>query len=189
MANDIIDKYSDVWGDDPRRLLDEYTYQPTLTRKLDALDPGGLTTGLLHEIVLWKLNRYPAVSEDLILQLRTVGAVRPREHRKSKAILTQLLQSQGIALAMASTVLRFLNPAAFQIIDDRAFRIVCPGERKYPTKPAKINDMYLDNCAEIYFDYLDKLHALASDRLPFSSADRILYMLDIKLGNRIGDAS
>jgi len=38
----------------------------------------------------------------------------------------------------------------------------------------------------MYFDYLDELRKVASEKLPFELADRILYQLDIELGNKIG---
>ena len=38
-----------------------------------------------------------------------------------------------------------------------------------------------------YFAYLDKLHKISDSSLPFEEADRILYLLDIKKGNKIGD--
>lgn len=97
-----------------------------------------------------------------------------------------MLKSPEIALPMASTILRFLNPSVFQIIDDRVYRIVRPKKPKYPAKPQKVNERYLTSSSEIYFEYLDELHKRSSAKLPFEKADRILYELDIKLGNKIG---
>lgn len=87
---------------------------------------------------------------------------------------------------MASTIFRFLNPDVFQIIDDRAFRVVC-SNKKIPTKPLQVTEKYLEKSCEVYFDYIDQLHEICNDTLPFKEADRILYLLDIKLGNKIGD--
>jgi len=88
---------------------------------------------------------------------------------------------------MASTILRFINPSVFQIIDDRAYRVLFDGEAKYPTKPVKITDKYINTSIDIYFKYLNELHRVCSEELPFEFADRILYKLDIQLGNKIGD--
>jgi hypothetical protein len=87
---------------------------------------------------------------------------------------------------MASTILRFLNPQTFQIIDDRSYRVLCPKKPKYPSKPPTLNDYYVDTSVELYCEYLDELHRVASKNLPFDLADRILYRLDILLGNAIG---
>jgi hypothetical protein len=183
----IVERYKHVWGDEPQSLLDEYTYQPELTRKLDVLQASDLNTETFYEIVLWKLNRFPQLEEGLLDSLKALANLKPKEHRKAAPQLRSLLACPGIALPMASTVLRFLNPEVFQIIDDRVYRIVQPGKARYPTKPAKLSENYLNASASIYFDYLDVLHDLSCAALPFSDADRILYQLDIKLGNRIGD--
>jgi hypothetical protein len=183
----IIAKYKDIWQEDPRTLLKEYSYQPTLTKQLDVLSPGELTRETLYEIVLWKLNRFPQVKPELLDNLKTLSGLKAKEHRQASTELKSLLSSPGIALPMASTILRFLNPRVFQIIDDRVYRIVSPGKAKYPAKPLKLNEKYLKTSESIYFGYLDELQALACETLPFESADRILYQLDIKLGNKIGD--
>ncbi len=61
---------------------------------------------------------------------------------------------------MASTILGFLNPSVFQIIDDRVYRVVHPSKAKYPVKPQKVHERYLTTSADIYFEYLDELHML-----------------------------
>jgi hypothetical protein len=187
--NNIIDRYQAIWGDNPLQLLDKYSYQVELTKKLDSLNPADLDIEMLYEIVLWKLNRFPRIDSALLGELRKVADIAPKSHRQSQAVLRRLLQTPGIALPMASTILRFLNPGAFQIIDDRVYRIVCPGKAKYPAKPQNASERFLVSSETIYFDYLDMLHQLASDKLPFAHADRVLYELDIALGNKIGDVS
>lgn len=183
---DLISKYKEVWGDNPKKLLGEYDYQNELTAKLDTLKPEDLDIKTFYEIVLWKLNRFPSIQDNLLEDLKKVATLKPKQHRDAKPVLHKMLKSPGIALPMASTILRFLNPSAFQIIDDRVYRVVHPGKAKYPAKPQKLNERYLSTSSDIYFDYLDELHKLSSPKLPFEQADRILYQLDIKLGNKIG---
>lgn len=184
--NDIISKYKEVWGDDPRKLLDEYNYQSKLTMKLDTLKPEELDIKTFYEIVLWKLNRFPYIQDGLLDELKKVGTLKATQHREARPVLHKMLKSPGIALPMASTILRFLNPSVFQIIDDRVYRVVYPGKAKYPAKPQKVNERYFTTSSDIYFEYLDELHKLSSSKLPFEKVDRILYELDIKLGNKIG---
>lgn len=183
----IVNQFEHVWGGNPRSLLDEYRYQPDLTRKLDDLQPSELNTEIFYEIVLWKLNRFPRLEAGLLDSIREVAGLEPKEHRKAERQLRSLLQCPGIALPMASTLLRFMRPTVFQIIDDRVYRIVHPGKSKYPTKPSQLSEHYLSKSVAIYFDYLDALHENSCAELPFYEADRILYQLDINLGNRIGD--
>lgn len=176
-----------IWGNDPRSLLADFRYQPELTQKLDLLRPEDLTTKVFYEIVLWKLNRFPKLELGLIDSLKAASTFQPKEHRKASTQLRTLLQCPGIGLPMASTVLRFVNPNVFQIIDDRVYRIIHPGKAKYPVKPLEVTEKYLTTSESIYFDYLDELHSQSCAQLPFAEIDRILYQLDIKLGNKIGD--
>jgi hypothetical protein len=184
--SEFINKYETQWGTNPASLMGQYEYNPDLTAKLDKLDLEGLNREQLYEIVLWKLNRFPVISDELIGQLKSLGRYKNGEHRNAEALLRDLLQCRGIALPMASTILRFANPEVFQIIDDRAFRVLTDGIGSYPTKPQLITEGYLKKSCEIYFDYLDRLCELKGETFPFKNMDRILYQLDIKLGNSIG---
>ncbi len=184
--NRFIETYQGIWGDNPLALLDEYDYHPTLTAELDALDSVEFNHELFYKIVLWKLSRFPDITDTLMAELKNVAAIPAKEHEKARNTLTALLKTPGIALPMASTVLRFLNPDTFQIIDDRAYRVLMPDAPKYPAKPRNITQGYLDRSVTLYFNYLSRLHEVATDTLPFAMADRILYQLDIKLGNKIG---
>ncbi|NMY91842.1 hypothetical protein SAMN05216279_115100 [Pseudomonas oryzihabitans] len=185
---DFIKRHEDAWGDNPLGLLEDYEYQPELTKKLDELDSTQLNEQTLLEIVLWKLNRYPQLDTSLLEELKAVGRLKAKQHRDAKDLLGRLLLSAGVRLPMASTILRFVNPDVFQIIDERAFRMLRPGCENYPDKPVvkKRLTAYVEMSSAIYFDYLDAIHEVASDRLPFRQADRILYQLDIKRGNKIG---
>jgi len=185
-VSDFIEEYNEIWGDNPADLLDDYDYHLELTKELDDLDPEEFNHETFYKIVLWKLSRFPYISEELISRLKDISSIEPKKHEESRDIIKDLLRTSGIALPMASTILRFLNPKAFQIIDDRAYRVLLPDEPKYPTKPQKITEGYLNKSIDIYFNYLDRIHEISSEKLPFESADRILYLLDIKLGNKIG---
>jgi hypothetical protein len=168
-------------------VLSEYAIYPALTDKLDTLKARGFDRETLYEIVLWKLGRFPELEDSLIEDLKSVDKLRPKQHRKARELISRLLRTPGIGLPMASAVLRFLNPQTFQIIDDRSYRVLCPRKPKYPSKPRALNDHFVNTSVEIYCEYLDELHRVASKNLPFDLADRILYRLDILLGNSIGD--
>ena len=184
---DFIEKYSDVWGDDPTSLMRDYNYLPEQTSELDNMDINLFDREKLYEIILWKLNRFPEISNELIDKLKKLSELNKGEHRQAKKTIEELLKSKGVALPMASTILRFMNPSVFQIIDDRVFRILFPEKKKYSPKPSKVTNGYLENTINLYYEYIEKLHALSSFKLPFEQADRIIYQLDIVLGNKIGD--
>lgn len=185
--NAFLQEHKEFWGNSPTSLLKEYEFQPVLTAELDLIKPIDLEIETIYKIVLWKLDRFPQITYEQVKKLKGLSRLNPKEHKKAKELLEDLLKTTGIALPMASTILRFVNPKVFQIIDDRAYRVAFPNATKrYPNKPIKITDGYLANSTKIYFEYLDKLHLISSDKLPFHLADRILYQLDKKMGNKIG---
>jgi hypothetical protein len=171
-------------------LLRAYKYQPQLTEKLDGLTAEDFTDQTIYEVVLWKVDRFPLLTEDLLRQvngLKDIKALNAEHEQRAHSAVRSLLSTKGIQLPMASTILRFRNPSVFQIIDERAYRIVCDGEPNYPSKPYKISNGYLQTCIDIYFSYLAKLKELAVRlQLDFSKLDRVLYQLDIELGNTLG---
>jgi hypothetical protein len=173
---DLIKKYSHIWDSNPRALLEDYKYQPTLSERLDKVKCEPLNREALYEIVLWKLNRFPQIDDALISEVNEARKILSGKHRQAESLLGKLLNCRGVQLPMASTILRFVNPSTFQIVDDRTFRIL--RERliwkKYPSKPIKPTKKYITDSIEVYFQYLDKLQEVCNERLPFHLADRIL---------------
>lgn len=153
--------------------LDDYNYHPNLTSYLDSIEDKTIDQALLNEIVLWKLNRYVTLTETNSTSVDVLKNLEPGEHRKGRESLEGLLNTHGIDLAMASTILRFRNPKVFQIIDRHAYRAIY-GE-KYPLYPASRNYRKI----ELYWGYLDKLVELARNKnLNFKTLDRLLYEFD-----------
>lgn len=153
--------------------LDDYNYQPNLTSQLDNIVECKFDQALLNEIILWKLNRYVSLSETNFNKIDVLNNLNSGEHRKGREILESLLNTHGIGLAMASTILRFRNPEVFQIIDRHAYRAIY-GE-KYPLYPASSNYRKI----ELYWEYLDKLVELSRTKnLNFKTLDRLLYEFD-----------
>lgn len=145
-----------------------YNYQSDLTKELDNIT--GSLSGLdILKIILWKLNRYVSVNEQLlsaINNLRTNYSI-----DNAKTVLRSLLRCKGVNLPVASAILRFTVPDQLQIIDQRAYRILT---RKTLTLPKSE-----DEKVSLYFDYIYLLHDKCSQyNIPFHKADRILYELD-----------
>jgi len=168
------------YGKDLSVFLDDYDYQPNLTNYLDSLEDLEITQPLLNEIVLWKLNRYVVLSETNSLHIDKLKHLKSGEHRKGRVSLDSLLDAHGIDLAMASTIMRFRNPAVFQIIDRHAYRAIY-GE-KYPLYPSSSNNRKIS----VYWDYLDKLIELSRTRhLDFKTLDRLLYVFDKETNGKL----
>lgn len=162
------------------KFLDDYRYQPKLTTHLDALNDVQFNQELLNNIVLWKLNRYVAISPELFKELDSLTSLERGAHRGCSSILIKLLNTKGADLPMASTILRFRNPGVFQIIDRHAFRAVYG--RKYPLYPSSSTRRK----TEVYFDYLDKLVELSKvNNLEYKTLDRLLYQFDKQLNGKL----
>lgn len=154
-----------------------YKYQLELTSKLDGLDDD-FNQEIINEIVLWKVNRYSFLDDETFSVLNKINKVDlVLDIELTTEILTKLLNTKGIQLAMASTILRFKNPDIYQIIDQRVYRFVYGIEMpKYFSSIEKQIDFYIE--------YLQKLKQVCIEKgIDFNLSDRIIYELD-KLHNK-----
>ena len=154
-----------------------YKYQLELTSKLDGLDDD-FNQEIINEIVLWKVNRYSFLDDETFSVLNKINKVDLVLHIElTTEILTKLLNTKGIQLAMASTILSFKNPDIYQIIDQRVYRFVYGIEMpKYFSSIEKQIDFYIE--------YLQKLKQVCIEKgIDFNLSDRIIYELD-KLHNK-----
>jgi hypothetical protein len=142
---------------------------------------------IINEIVLWKIQRSVSLTDttlDLLNSFNNISS--PLDviyNEKVKTLIFQLLDSKGIKIAMASTILHFYYPAIFPIIDQRSYRELTSKEiPEYYSKDKnkKYTKLYLDyikecydyninNCSDISFEYIDK----------------VLYQLDLEKGNKV----
>jgi len=162
-----------------------FDYQKELTKKLDKTK-SQFNQELLNEIVLWKVNRYALFNSTLINEINTISSWKVLNEEKTHEILTSLLKTKGVQLAMASTILRFRNPNIFQIIDQRAYRVIEGG----PLKLSQINetsrDKTIDKQIEIYLDYLVNIKkACKKLDIDFDDADRVLYIIDKNINKSV----
>jgi thermostable 8-oxoguanine DNA glycosylase len=172
-------KASDFNGD-LNTFLAFYKFQPELTKRLDNLENTSIDQPLINEIVLWKLNRYVCLGDENIERLKKLKLLKAGEHKKGNDILKALLGVNGVDLPMASTILRFMNPKVFQIIDRHAYRAVYG--KKYPLYQATPTERKIS----IYFDYISDLIELCKSKgLAFTTIDRLLYMFDKKKNEKL----
>ena len=153
--------------------LRRYKQQPELTPRLDGLGQTKFTQATINEIVLWKVNRYAFLTPAILRGLETLRRIKRGQHRRAESVLIDLVAVHGVDLAMASTILRFRNPDAFQILDRRAYRALYGVEYPLHTKCSASRKV------EAYFQYLEDLRDLCKQRgLNFRMVDRILYEFD-----------
>lgn len=153
-------------------LLDlDYQYQPDLTEKLDN-NRREFDQKLINEIVLWKLNRYAELSTETLSLINKIDSDGTNMNIElTHKVLNALLNTKGIRLPMASTILRFKNPNIYQIIDQRVYRIIYGTRLKLKYR--------IDQSIKQYLGYLQELNRVCNTyHIPFSESDRILYEYD-----------
>lgn len=156
-----------------RETMAGYCHQQELTKRLDKLADEPLDRRTINEVVLWKVNRYVDIAPSLMEGIEALRGLRRGQHREAQSVLEQLLDTHGADLPMASTILRFRNPQALQIIDRHAYRALY--EQKLPINCASSHRAKIST----YFKYMDEI-VEKSERfgVPFDLMDRVLYQAD-----------
>lgn len=159
----------------------KYNYNPELTNELDNIQ-GDFDENIINKIALWKINRYPRLTDELIRRLNKVG--RDKEYKEEhKKLLFDLLGCSGVQLPMASTFLRFRNPKLFQIIDQHVYRLLTGEELFLPLSNSQLNK---EKVCQFYFRYLEELRKKCEElEIPFEKADRILYKADKRINKDV----
>lgn len=155
----------------------QYNYNPELTQELDDNNED-FCRNTINLITLWKVNRYPYVSKEIINKLNKIknDAEYSEEHN---SLLLLLLSCKGLQLPMASTFLRFRNPQLFQIIDQRVYRLLTGHELCLPVYNSAENRKII---CDTYFEYLKALKKKCIElEIPFEKSDRILYNADKRI--------
>jgi len=149
----------------------------SLTERLDAKKDIPFDQDMINEIVLWKVNRYVNVGNSSWLEdfnnLKDVPEIDDNNKEHIKEILKKMIDTNGIRLPMASTMLSFRNPRVFQIIDIRTFHVMYGDD----DVKKKVLDANNDESIKLYFDYLVDLK---KEKITFCESDRILYQYDIE---------
>ena len=161
----------------------EFTYQEKLTKRLDLID-SDFDQSVINEIVLWKVNRYAQIPKETIVLLNKISKTDTNINIElTTIILEKLLDTKGIRLPMASTILRFKNPKTYQTIDQRVYRVIT-GEN-YSSTYSK-SKKAIDKQIKSYFEYLDLLYQKCKEfKIPFEKSDRILFMADKDVNKNI----
>ena len=140
---------------------------------------------IINEIVLWKMNRRPHIENKVIDMIHSVSDfTSPLEAVKSirtEDVLVELLNSKGLKLPMASTVLHFFYPEIYPIIDQRAYRELY--NEDYPKTVVSVG-----NLVGIYKKYIEDCYLYQQEKCPelsFSKIDKVLYQLDKDRGNKV----
>ena len=162
-----------------------FDYQKELTVKLDKTK-SQFNQELLNEIVLWKVNRYALFNSTLINEINTISSWKVLNKEKTRKILTSLLKTKGVPLAMASTILRFRNPNIFQIIDQRAYRVITGDPLKLSQIKETSRETTINKQIDVYIEYLEEIREKCKKLdVDFDDADRVLYIIDKNINKSV----
>ena len=168
-----------------KELMDKYKYIPEVTEYLDGklseFKKGNFDLLDLYSIILWKVNRFPTkdghiLEEDTLSIIKELANV-TELNDDVEAKIKELLKRNQIKLSMVSTILSFVNPEVFQIIDKRTNRIVMGDSAEYDVN-------YTNEPVKYYFAYLKKLKTF---NIEFTMAGRAFYQLDKDVGHALHD--
>jgi len=163
------------------KIMASYSYNPAVTEYLDSrrekFAKGNFSFEDLFAIMLWKIDRIPTkdgklLDEKILEDFKKLAAVSGIEGNEDfvEEALNSLLQINQFEIPMVSTILSFLNPDVFQIIDIRTNRIIMGNQKSKGYKKT-----YGKNPARYYIDYLKELRHY---QVPFEIAVRFFYQLD-----------
>ena len=129
-----------------------------------------LSVNDLRRVALWKINRVLDISDELLHkldQLRKNESINIFDDNV-KNIIVELTKSNGIGFPMASSILKFLRPNIFPIIDIRAYRALF-GKKLY----------YSQYSIDVYYNYVKEIYSIRDElQLPLDKIDEQLYEFD-----------
>lgn len=149
----------------------EYKFEYNLTEKediLESINRDSISIDDIRKIALWKYNRVINIEDEILEKLSKVLNDKNLsiENEDVREIVEDIIQCKGVGMPLASTILKFLRPDVFPIIDVRAYRALF--DKKIYTYTY---DKYIEYCKEIY-----KIRDIKGIKL--SEVDEQLYMFD-----------
>ena len=153
-----------------------YNYNPEETKSLTEAANGNIQIdlNLLRRIALWKLDRVLDVPDKTIQQLQTIAKKDDLrvDSAETRSLIGELIDCPGIGLPMASTILKFLRPDVFPIIDVRACRALY-GKKVY------FNQRSDERNIELYISYAAEIRRISDNlKRPLREIDEQLYQFD-----------
>lgn len=136
-----------------------------------------ITVDDLRRIALWKYDRIIEVDDEFLFYLYSV--ISPEgvciDDKKVQEVISRLVECEGVGFPLASTILKFINPDVFPIIDVRAYRAIY-GRKIY----------YSQYNLERYIEYTKIIYRIKEELgLPLSEVDERLYVFDKEHNGKI----
>lgn len=131
----------------------------------------------IRRIALWKYDRIIEMDDDLLELLAQIKNKKELhiEDIIVKYTLERLGNSIGVGYPLASTILKFIRPDVFPIIDVRAYRALFG---------KKIT--YSQYSYDVYIKYCKRIYVIREElALPLDTVDEQLYMFDKEFNGTI----
>lgn len=157
----------------------EFDYQPKETKELRERlnDNSEIDICDLRRIALWKINRVLDISDETIEKLSELASMKEVniEGQCVEELIGELVKCPGVGFPMASSMLKFIKPDIFPIIDVRAYRALTG------KKPHNYTYSY-----QLYVDYTRELEKIAKQLgRPLREIDERLYEFDKQYNGKI----
>ena len=156
-----------------------FTYNERETKLINNyVDSGGnIDIYFLRRVALWKMDRVLEISDDVIHLLSKIAGNKTVSIKDTiiRDVIERLVNSMGVGYPLASTILKFINPKVFPIIDVRAYRAAF-GIKLYSS--TYTFEKYIE-----YAEYVKKISELK--KIPFNEVDEQLYAWDKKNNEKI----
>ncbi|CEN55522.1 hypothetical protein [Candidatus Methylopumilus turicensis] len=131
----------------------------------------------IRRVALWKLNRVINIPEDLLKNLSKLATNKSLHFsdETSRSIISALIECDGVGFPMASSILKFIRPDIYPIIDVRAYRAL---------NGKKIS--YGQYSLNLYLDYIDEITKISTSlNIPLREVDEQLYCFDKTFNEKI----
>ena len=131
----------------------------------------------IRRIALWKLDRIINIPDEVMEDLRKIADEESLDIKdnKTQETIEKLLSCEGVGFPMASTILKFIRPDIFPIIDIRAYRAIF-GVKLYSSQYS----------IEKYVKYVEEIYNIRDClKIDLPLIDQQLYCFDKKFNGKI----
>lgn len=152
-----------------------YEFNYNIEEIKDSIKNKDISINDIRKIALWKYDRIINIEEEVLVKLNKILQKKDItvNCEEVKDIIEALIESKGVGMPLASTILKFLRPDVFPIIDIRAYRAL------FDKKKNKFT--YSE-----YMKYCDKIYELREmTGIDLSEIDEQLYEFDKKYNVKI----
>lgn len=159
----------------------DFDYHPIETNSLHKLlnNKSNISINDIRRVALWKLSRVIDIPDSVLEMLGQLALIKNLKIRDelSLSAISELIKCDGVGFPIASTILKFLRPDVYPIIDIRAYRVLTG-------RQLNSSSYHL----ELYLGYVDQIRKISETKgIPLNQVDEQLYEFDKKHNGNINN--